>query len=149
MLALLLETIKQYLPELTERYIENIFLNPDIWKTGTEKAQEDILKRTKTLCEEANTSVRSETIVNMLMHCIEIMCDERKDSMNTLSIITIILIQVAKTNLSEAILTKIISYANIFYIRKLRYYPLQLYYVMYVLLDLFQTGNNLNFYIFS
>lgn len=140
MISGILETIAECIPDLTEKYIEYIFLNPQIWKTGPEKAQEDILDRSKLLCKDFSQILRTESIVNMLMLSIEIICDDGKDSMLTLQKISKILLEVATPNLTEAILSKIIAYANIYYIRHLRYYPLQLFYVMRILLEIFQSS---------
>ena len=139
MISGLLETIAECIPELTEKYIENIFLNPQIWKTGPEKAQEDILDRSKLLCKDFQI-LKTESIVNMLMQSIEIICEDGKDSLPTLQKISKILLEIATPNLTEAILAKIIAYANIYYIRHLRYYPLQLFYVMRILLEIFQSS---------
>ena len=135
----ILEIVAHYTPALTEKYIENVLLNPEIWKTGSDKAQEDILIFSTSLHRDFGSFVKIETIVNMLLHSIEIICNNQKDPMQILHKITKIVLEVTESKLTKGVLITFLPYLNILYIRQYPTYPLQLFLVLQILLKMFQS----------
>ncbi len=126
------------LPDLAERFVETVLLNPDIWVRTSRESQARVMIMARGLAGEFADRLRADRFVDMLTHCIETLADsDREDRTDTIAQISELVVLWAKQGLSEAVLSKITSYANIYYIRRLRAYPMQLYYVLRILLSLF------------
>ena len=133
-----LEAMLKWLPDLAEKYVEMVLLNPDIWAKTTKESQERVMLMARGLAEEYKGKLRIDHFVDMLMHCIETLAEsDRDDKSAMISQLSELVVLWAKQSLTESVLSKITSYANIYYIRRLSAYPMQLYYVLSILLNLF------------
>ena len=140
MIVISLEAILQYLPDFAENYVETIMLNPEIWLKGSDKSQERVLKKARELAEEYGSKLRADRLVDVIMHCVETVVESDREDRATLVLRLSDLAAVwARQNLTDSVLSKLASYANIYYIRRLHAYPLQAYHVLRVLLDLFSN----------
>ena len=137
----ILDTLVDFYPQLVEKYLLMIFLNVDIWVYSyQEGAQKIILDNaySKLLALSKSKWVKSETIVESLLSCIEIYTnqDEAPKLKEILQFSNIIKL-LSVDNLTEGALVRLMSYANAFYVRRLKNYPYQIYFILKILFELF------------
>lgn len=135
----ILKILLQYYPGLAEKYIEMIFLNLDIWVNAKSEVQDTIISTLTDSIQNMCKVLKIDKIIDFLLNCIEICVNKRKDLNKFIQQFSEIVIKLAQENLNDVIISKIISYANVFYMRRLPNYPLQLFYVLKILLELFLT----------
>jgi len=135
MLKMLVEPIIQLTPIILESYLVHIFFNPTIWTHASHEIQSTVLSKIKSLIE---ADVKIE-FVDLLMQNIEHLSSTSQVS-NILKVIELISC-LGEKKLNEAMINKISSYANIYYMRNKGSYLVQLYYVLKILLLLYTEGN--------
>ena len=116
-----------------------IFLNLDIWINAKSEVQDTIISRLKSVIENNSKILKMDKIIDSLLNCIEICVNKRQDLSKFIQQFSEIVIKLTQENLSDVIISKLISYVNIFYMRRLPNYPLQLFYVLKILLEVFLT----------
>jgi hypothetical protein len=75
--------------------------------------------------------------VDALLNCIEICANREGDFNKYILHLSEIIIKIGQDNLSEGILSKFCGYINLYYIRRLPKYPMQIFYMLRILLELF------------
>ncbi len=140
MMSAVLEAIIQSLPGVLERFLEHIFLNPDIWTHASKEGQDGVLRKAMNLIEEYPDTFRPVQLIDILMHNVEVLCVIGEVKADTILQISGLVLILAKGAMNEAVLAKIVSYANVYYARRNKCYPYQLYYVCCILLNLFNSG---------
>jgi hypothetical protein len=138
MLKMLVEPIIQLLPAILESYLGHIFFNPAIWACASSEIQNTVVLKIRSLIE-ADTKIE---FVDLLMQNIEYLSSTNQVS-SILKIIELISF-LGNRKLNEAMIRKISSCANIYYMRSKRHYLVQLYYVLKILLQLYTQGNAFN-----
>jgi len=140
-MSAVLESILQNLPIILDEYLENIFLNPDIWTKATKEGQEGFLRKIANLIEEYSEKLNSAHLIDILLQNIAVICNmDVTAKTDAILHISDIILSLGRKNLDESILSKIASYLNIFYIRKTNMYPLQIFYILRIVLNIFLSG---------
>jgi len=132
-----LEVFLTFCPGLAEKYIEMIFLNIDIWINAKKEVHDTIITKLSVIMDTKAKLLNMDKIVDSLLNCIEICAYKTEDLSKFIQKLSEVVIKICKNFLNDAILSKLISYANIFYIRRNPKYPILLFYVLRILLDLF------------
>lgn len=118
--------------DYTEKFTETILYNMDIWKYSPADVQGLVIEQIHNFFIMGNPSPqRVAENIDILLNCIEVYAnyDDRANQkpINQLSAIILIL---AEEFLTNELLFKLVSYANVFYVRRLRNYPGQIYHIM-------------------
>ena len=120
-----------------EKYLEMVILNPDIWVLSTNDIQLNIIEKTFALVQNKNLKFQMANIIDFLLNSYEIYTNmDNENHLITRKLATIIT-NLLKNNLNEFTLSKFISYANLYYIRRFPYYHRQLYNILLILLNVF------------
>lgn len=137
-LNFLLEIIAQELPALCEIYLSQVYFNPCIWVHTSPVIQKAILLEIRIFVEK----LPALNLIDILMHNVVTLC--ATSEVKLVFAVSDIIALLAKNRLDAAMIAKISSYANVYYIRKNKDYPLQLYYVLRILMTLFNEGRCCN-----
>ena len=114
-----------------------IFLNLDIWANAESEVQDNMINKLKNIIENNGKILKIDKIVDYLLSSIETCVNKKEDLSNAIQQFSDITIKLVQDNLSDLIISKLISYINIYYMRRLPNYPLQLFYFLRILLGLF------------
>ena len=134
----ILDIVLKHYPSSKEKYIEMIFLNMDIWKHSPQEVQEQIALHVHNMfIVGQNKQFDIPKIVDILLNCIEIYVNQEQIKTVRIKQLLNIILQLSFQHVTKEVLIVIISYANIFFLRRLRNYPLQIYYVLSLYLEIF------------
>ncbi len=133
-LCQILDTLLDFYPNSAEKYIEMIYLNMDIWKHSSTEVQKAITEHIHNMfLVQQNKQFNITSIIDSLLSCIEVCVDKDEQRIQQFSSIVL---QLSEKHISTEIVLAIISYANIYFLRRLNSYPMQIYHTMLMFLDL-------------
>ena len=130
-------------PKLCEKYIEMILLNVDIWGHSPLPIQDMIITQTKSLIDSKYSCIKPSKLMDVLLNCVEISANKEEPNYFSLAKYSELIIKLCQEQWEDSMASILMSYANIFYIRRLSKYPLQIYYVLLILLEIHLTSNNI------
>ena len=138
--CVILETLLKFYPNSAEKYIEMIYLNMDIWKHSSVELQKFITEQIhRMFVLDPSGQFNATSIVNSLLSCVEVYVDKDRQDDQRVQQISGIVLQLAQKHMSTEIILAIISYANIYFLRRLNNYPIQIYHVMLIFMELVTT----------
>lgn len=132
-------------PKINEKFIEMILLNVDIWDHSSFSIQEMITTQTKSLIDSKYSSLSPSKLMDVLLNCLEISANKEETNQIRLMKFSELIIKLCQEQWEDSMPSILLSYANIFYIRRLSKYPLQIYYVLLILLEIHLTSNDLKY----
>lgn len=134
--------VEENYPDFAEKYLEMIFLNIDIWKYSSNEIQEMISEHVhKMFILEEHKLYSTPKMVDIMLNCIEVYSNSGVDHANRIQRLSAIILLVADQNFSDEVIAVITSYLNIFFSRRLKNFPLEIYYVLQVYMELYSIGN--------
>jgi len=131
---MIMDNITQFIPHLLKSYLELIFFYPEIWTSTSEPIQYAIIGKMKELIEDFPEA----DFIDALMNNIEVLAV--KGNIKHIQYVTDLCSLLAKKNLTGRMLSNIASYMNIYYIRQGIHYPIKLYYILRIVLNIFVDG---------
>lgn len=136
----MMEYIEEFYFEYTENFLEMLLLNMDIWKHSTIKVQEQIVEDIFSFFILQNhKNFSNHKIIDILLNCIEIFANVEQESNPRIKKLSKIILYLAKNDLTKEVLGVIMGYLNIYFLRRLKCYPRQIYYILEILLDIFNN----------
>lgn len=123
--------------ESTEKFIDMVMYNPDIWALSTNEIQLNIIQSANSLVQIKNLKFHPANIIDFLLNSYEIYINVEHENQVITSKLATVITNLMKNNLNESTLSKFISYANLYYIRRLPNYHKQLYSILLILLNVF------------
>ena len=138
----MMANIEEYYFEYAENFLEMLLLNMDIWKHSTIQVQEQISEDIFTFFVlQTHKNFRNHKIIDILLNCIEIFANVVQDNNSRIKKLSAIILFLAKNDLTKEVFAVINGYLNVYFLRRLKYYPKQIYYILEILMDIFFNCN--------
>ena len=126
------QVFEKHYPAYTEKFTETILYNMDIWKYSPADVQALVIEQIHSFFIMGKPSPqRVAENIDILLNCIEVYANyDDKANEKPIDQLSAIILLLAEEFLTNELLFKLISYANVFYVRRLNNYPAQIYHIM-------------------
>jgi len=141
LLCQILDILLQFYSNSAQKFIELVYLNMEIWKYSSEDVQYQIAEKVRETysLEHINKQGNSHTIIDSLLRCIEVFISLEPRNEVLIQKYTDIILQISKNHMITETVATIISHANLYSLRRLMNYPLQIYYIFSIFCELYYT----------
>ena len=135
-----MENIEIFYSDSAENYLEMIITNMNIWKYSSEETQikiaEDI---SKYLTLQTHNNLRTPKVIDILLDCIENFANYENDFSSPIKVFSAIILLYGEKTLTKEIYSIIMGYLNVYFLRRLKHFPKQIYCVLSIFMELFNS----------
>ena len=133
----LLATLDDCYPALVERYTEMLLLNGDLWSYSPVEIQLSIIDKVSIRFAGGSPPTVSrvlDSFLNVLEICVN---QQEKENPQVIQRLVGVITKIVKANLTDDNISRLMGYANLYYVRRLPNYWLQLHTILGILLDIY------------